>query len=142
MADLGENLRTFLLGSPAVASMTGGRVHQNYVPDTIPEGRYVWFTRRTVVYDDCLDTERDEPLAELYDVEVWGRSLGEVQELAQQVRSRLHRHGVGIRGNQFGDQLVQVINVTDHEDDYVARGGYEDRPMHVASFDVEIVPRY
>lgn len=135
-------MRSFLLGDPFVVALTGGRVHQNYVPDADPGGRYIWFTRRTVSYDDCMDTETDEPIAELFDLECWGRDLGEVQELATAVRRRLHRYGIGSRGNQFGDGTVQVINVQDHEDDYVPRGGYEDRPLHVASFDVEVVPRY
>lgn len=135
MADLAENLRTFLLADATIAATIGTRCHQGMVPQadiaTLP---YVWFARSRRQLDRTLDAAAGDPADEQwFDVECISDDLDESQDLAEAVEDRLNNY----RGT-LGTQSVQGIFLDDQDDNYVPRGTMGETELHVAALAVQI----
>lgn len=122
MANLGTNLRSFLLSQTELAAIVGLRIHQDHVPqskvDTDGYFRpYIWFGRSGVGREECLSPELGAPPdIEFFDLECIAPSMPMADEIADQVTAL-----DGYKG-EFGEQSIQAIFVEDQSDEYVPRG--------------------
>lgn len=141
MADIAENLRSFLLADGTIAGLLGtpARLHQNTVPqeDVYPYG---WFA-----LSDGEDLEEvlnpavgETPFKYAFDFEAVGDDAAYDLTIALKaaVRARLHNY----RG-AFGTQNVQCVFARDQGEDYIARNNSGDEGVHAESLRVEIIPR-
>ena len=134
MTDIATRLRTFCLADAAVTALAGSRMAQGVVPEQIATP-YVWFSRANTEDVDTLDAAAGEqPFVTAFNVEAISDDIGEAQDLAAALKSRLNKY----RG-AFADVTVKGIFVTDHNDDYYPRGLGADEGRHVAALRVEII---
>lgn len=137
MADLGENLRTFLLADATILGLVSTRAAQGVVPQERAQP-YLWFELRGTENDDCLDDAVGHvPWKYLFDVECIANDIDTAQALAARVKAIAHLY----RGS-FGTQNVMGVFVEDHNDEYVPRGAGSDMDgLHVAALSLEIIPQ-
>lgn len=134
MTQLGQDLRTFLLADSDISTAVGAsRISQNHVPETY-DGLYVWFARAATEHERTIDQATgEEPFRQFWDLEVIGETLGDVLDAAE------HIVDLDASGGTFGAGTVQVLWVSDHNDDYLPRGIYSDEGLYVSSFQLEVV---
>lgn len=136
MASLGEDIRTVITGSTAVAAASTrwnagalarvGVVEQNTVREQAPDPR-IWFQREREETDWYLDA--DEGLTEsTWNIEVHSSIDSERFAIADAIKSVLD----GQYGT-FGSRTVQSCFVEDHDDDYVPRGVASEEGVYVAA---------
>lgn len=134
MSQLGIDLRAYLLADEDIASALGSRLHQNKTPESYA-GAYGWLARGGT--DDELELDESEGgggFREYFDLELYGRDLDQVLELAEAVRAHNCARGA------FGNGTVQALFVRDHADDYIPRGIFDDdQGLHLAALQLEIV---
>ena len=136
MADLGENIRSVIVGSTAVLAEFPGAaapyaVLQNVEPENPPLPR-IFYSRSSGEQDLFLDG--DAGLTnETWDIEIISDSVDEAQDIAAAVKTLLH----GKRGT-FGTQTVQGVFITDHNDDYVPKSPAADEGYCVAALSATI----
>lgn len=136
MADIGENLRTAIIGSTALRSaMPGyaviGAVEQDTYRETPPLPR-IWFSRS--IQNEEVDLSGTGGLEQSsWDIEVQSDSIGTAQQLASVVKRYLN----GKRG-VFGTQTVQGVFVSDHDDNYVPRSVSSEDGIYVAAMSADI----
>lgn len=132
MTTLGKDLRTHLLTDASLVALVGQRVHQNRAPAQYL-GPYVWFARRGVDWEDCLDDDAGEdPFRQFIDVECLAMDLDDTEAMADCIRSLHGYHG------SLGAGSLQGLWVLDQDDDYIPRGHGSDDARHVAALQLEI----
>jgi len=134
MSQLGIDLRVYLLADSDISEAVSERCHQNKVPEGY-DGLYIWFARGGTDDEDGLgDAEGEAAFREFFDLEVIGRDLGDVLDVADEIRSHNKARG------SFGNGDVQALFIRDHTDDYIPRGIFDDdEGLHVAAVQLEIV---
>jgi hypothetical protein len=139
MADIATRLRTFLLGSDAITSIVGQRVHQSHVPHLDPDKpvpAYIWFGRTTTRDERQLAGAAGEAeFSTMFSLECFSEDLDEAQRLGAAVKSRLNNYQ-----GAFGDSTVQGIFVEDQNDDYIPRSIPADVGAELTAFSVEVIP--
>lgn len=137
MADVGENLRSFLLSSTAILEIVGQRVHQDAVPETSEEA-FIWYSQRSSESPfACLDDEAGvEPDVVSFDVECVSDDIAEAKRLAAAVRALCPHRGT------FGAGAAQLVTVEDQNDDYVPRSDMSDEGRNVCALSIDVYPRY
>jgi len=131
MADLDQNLRSFLLADAPIAAITTN-VHVNNVPDNKTKP-YVWLQ---------LDDESQQlnlggstgTIQSFFDCEATSTTLSQAKDLATKIKTALH----GYTGS-FGDQNVAYVEVTSRDDTYETRQDFGDfKNLHVSALTIEI----
>lgn len=137
MADVAQNLITFLLTSASISTAVGAtRISQTHVPQEFT-GDLIWFNRSNVQMNDCLDAVPGEDAHEEYfDLECVSATEEGAQALTELVKDKLHSHA-----GTFGTQTVQAVFCEDHADDYEPRSIDLDSGLFVGALNVQIVPR-
>ena len=136
MADIGENLRTVIIGSTALrAAMTNyaaiGAVEQDTYRESPPLPR-IWFSRS--IQNEEIDLSGTGGLEQSsWDIEVQSDVIGTAQTIAAVVKRYLN----GKRGT-FGTQTVQGVFVNDHDDDYIPRSIASEDGIYVAAMSADI----
>ena len=139
MASLGENFRTFTIGSTSIASLftaagatiaDAGRVHQTF--SSTAHSPRIYLRRSNSVQDLALDGSGGLVTSQ-WDVEVYGQDEDNAIDIADAVKARLD----GYRGT-FGAGTVQAIFVTDHDDDYEWKGAGTSTGFYSAALSVQI----
>lgn len=138
---LTESLRDFLADDATIAGIVGAapnsRIHYGHTPQGFNRP-FLWYQRRGTEDDELLDDEAGAmPLRVFFDLECVSLVVSEMDALAAAVRQRLANH----RGS-FGGMTVLGIFVRDQDDDYVPRNVSGDVGLHLAAFDVEIIPKW
>lgn len=133
MSQFASDFRSFLLDQTAIAAAVGTHVHVGSVPQpTAPP--YIWIGRAGVSSERTLDqAQGTAPDEERWDLEVWSDDVGEVQDLAELIRSLDCAKGV------FGDGTIQLLVVEDHADDYVPKGNFGDEGYDLAAFQIQVL---
>jgi hypothetical protein len=122
MATVDENLIAFLAADATVAKLSGGRIHQNYVPPgnngKSPITPYIWFSKADDSGEDAIDDAAGTaPFNNVFDVECWAQTAREAVALKNAVSSRFRLY----RG-AFGAGTVQGVFVTGQGGDYQLKG--------------------
>jgi len=136
MADIGENLRTVIIGSTAIrAVLTNyaqiGAVEQDTYRESPPLPR-IWFSRS--IQNAEVDLSGTAGLEESsWDIEVQDDEIGTAQNIAAVVKKYLN----GKYGS-FGTQTVQGVFVHDHDDQYVPRSISSEDGIYVAAMSADI----
>ncbi len=136
MASLGEDLRTFIVGSTAVVAQFSGvakphAVEQNSYPQNPPDPR-IWYRRAQEETDRYLD---GTPMVSdsVWDVEVIGTGDDTVLDLVDVVRTALDGHS-----GTVGTRTVQGIFCEDHADEYIPRGVGDEEGFTVAALRLRV----
>jgi hypothetical protein len=137
MSSIGENLRTFIVGSTSLSTYFDaidgiGTVEQNTIRQDAPSPR-IWYQRNQQSED--LDVDGTGGLVEsTWDIEVHSESPdGQSLDIADVLKARLHGHK-----GAFGDQSVQGVFVEDHDDDYLPKGVASEDGLYVAALSAKI----
>lgn len=127
-----EDLKTFVLGDTNVKRKTG-RMSQGFVPPGAPLP-YIFLALSDHASEVAMDDAAGlDPFTRTYDVECWGQSIGEAEQLEEYVTNRLNCH----RG-AFGGGTVQGVFVTGQPQDYIPKGVNGGTGFHGANLLVEI----
>lgn len=137
MADLAENLRTFLLTDASISTAVGAsRISQTHVPQEF-SGSFIWLTRSSVSHEE--DSLSDGPgtaaFRQYFDLECVATSIDSADSLGDLVEAKLH-----LATGTVGTQTVQRIWCMAQNDDYIPRTIEADDGLYVRSFSVEVVP--
>lgn len=136
MADLGENIRSFLVGSTGVAAQfdditLAHVVEQNRVAQDVPQPR-IWFRRNAEVKEPDLGGTVTHGES-TWDIECQSKEVDQAQNIATEVKTVLNAH----RGT-FGANSIQGAFVFDHDDQYIVKGLSDDDGTFVAALSVTI----
>lgn len=146
MAEIDEDLKTFLQKDTSLMQKIGTRVHENYVPINPLTGEYtsqvpfLYFVQTDDITDDCLD---DSPgtaaVGTQFALEVVAQSIRDARTIGKLVRTRLH---LANKDTAFGSLSagVQECFCENQRDGYVEKTGATGRGFHVQSFNVEVYP--
>ena len=136
MSDLAQNLRTYTLGSTAIAAVVGDRMSQNHVPEAY-DGPRIWYARANTQYDDCItSTAGANVVQENYDLECASRDIDELQSLVALVKARLNDY----RG-AMGTETEVCCFCNDQSDDYIPLSVSGDDGLFVGAVSVEVYPQ-
>lgn len=134
MADIAENLRTFILTSSTLTAFVADRVHHGHVPAN-KEETYIYFSRSNRAYEHTLDSEAGEaPRAEYFDMECCSRNPNASNNLADAVRGLFPMRGT------FGDATIKGAFVNDQDEDYIPLNNAADEGVTVQALQMEICP--
>lgn len=136
MADLGENIRSFLIGSTGVAAQfdditLAHVVEQNRIPQDPPKPR-IWFQRNAEVKEPDLGGTVSHGES-TWDIECISEDVDGSLDIATEVKNALNAH----RG-AFGANSIQGAFVFDHDDNYEVKGLGGDTGTFVAALSVTI----
>ena len=132
MSNCASDFRAFLLADSGIAAAVGTRIHVGSVPQPTA-APYIWIGRASVAHERTLDQgQGEQPFEERWDLEVWGESLGDVQDLAELIR------GLDCAKGAFGDGTIQLLYVEDHADDYSPKGLFSDEGLDLAAFSITL----
>ncbi len=137
MASIGENLRTFLVSSTAIQDLFDDVTAKNVVEQTAwpenPPSPRIWYGR--VSEEEPRDLDGCGGIVfSLWDIECQSTDLDEVLNIAAAVKTRLDAYA-----GLMGDQTVQGVFVTDHDDDYVWKSVGEDAGIDASALQVRII---
>ncbi len=137
MASIGENLRTFLVGSTAIQDLFDDVEAPNVVAQTAwpedPPMPRIWYGRAG--QEEPRDLDGCGGLVfSLWDIECQSVDLDEVLAIADAVKARLDAHS-----GAMGDQVTQGVFVTDHDDDYVWKSVGADDGINASALQVQII---
>lgn len=136
MASIGEDLRTFIIGSTGIATHFPaigkiGVVEQNKIREDAPDPR-IWFQRDRE--NEQTDLAGEGGLVESqWNIEVHSNDDDKRFEIMDAVKRRLNGYG-GV----FGSRAVQGVFVEDHDDDYFPRGVGTEAGLYVAAISATI----
>ena len=136
MASIGEDIRTFIIGSTSVAShfdaiTAPGVVEQNKIRQEAPSPR-IWYQRDTE--EEQVDLTGAGGLVEsTWDIEVHSTDDDARFDIADALKARMN----GYFGT-FGSRKVQGVFIKDHEDDYIPRGVGSEEGFYVAALSATI----
>jgi len=137
MATIGENLRTFIVGSTAVLDVFSGAaapeaVGQTTEPENPPSPR-IWYGR--AAQEEPRDLDGNGGLVfSTWDIEVQSDDLDDMLNITDAVKGRLDAYA-----GLMGDQTIQGSFVNDHDDDYIWKSVGADSGVHAAALLVQIV---
>jgi len=137
MASIGENLRTFLVGSTAVQDLFDdvtaiNVVAQNAWPENPPTPR-IWYGRAS--QEEPRDLDGNGGLVfSTWDLEIQSADIDESLSITDAVKNRLDGYS-----GAMGDQTIQGSFVEDHGDEYVWKSVGADAGIHAAALQVQIV---
>ena len=137
MADVAENLRSFLVADANTAAKVGTRIYQ----DSVPQAKsfpFIWFQRTGTDNLRCLGETTNTPFSHTFAVEVISDDIAQVNPLADLVRARLETAAAG--SSSFGAGTVSNVFCEDQADDYLPRGADLNSGEHVAALQVEVYP--
>ena len=136
MASIGEDIRTFIIGSTGVAThfaaiAAPAVVEQNTIRQEAPTPR-IWYQR---------DSEREETdlsgegglVESQWNIEVHSTSDDARFDIADALKTRMN----GYYG-PFGSRTVQGVFIEDHDDDYIPRGIGSEEGFYVAALSARI----
>ncbi len=131
MADLDENLITFLKADATVAAITEvisiNRVPENKTPP------YIWIQLDDEFDETDLGGSGGTPIS-VFDIECTSEDLDESKDLQTAVKAALHGHT-----GSFGDQVIAWAEVTGKDDTYETRQQFgDDKNLHVSALTLEI----
>lgn len=146
MAEIDEDLRSFLIADASIARKIGTRIHENQVPvnpltgEFTSQAPFIYFVQTDDITDDCLD---DSPgavaVGTQFALEVVAQSIRDARAIGKLVRARLHlANSTTAFGSLSGG--VQECFCENQRDDYQERSGATGRGFHVESFNVEVYP--
>ncbi len=137
MADIGENLASWIKGIAGVTAITGQRVHQNSVPADYA-GSYIWFARvDSEDLDELAPSEgQADQFFEEFDIECVSLSIDDAIDLAKLLRGK--NKSRPITPGQFGSGSAQGIFVGSHSDDYNPRNVQSDERFNLSSLRIKI----
>ena len=135
MADVAENLRTFLLADSGISTTLGAeRIGQN-------RAQQDWGYPYVVFYRSGTDSERCigdavglAPFRHFFDVECVSSDIDGAADLAEAIKT----YADNFTGT-FGTQSVQLIAIEDHDDEYQPRTPLSDEAVHIAAINVELM---
>jgi hypothetical protein len=131
MASIGEDIRSFIVGSTSIATHFSaiakpGVVEQNTIRQEAPSPR-IWFQRDNE--NEETDLSGTGGLVEsLWNIEVHSTGDDERFNIADAIKRRAN----GYFGT-FGSRKVQGVFVHDHDDDYFPRGVGSEDGLYVAA---------
>ena len=137
MPTIGENIRTFLVGSTAVLDVFSGAaaidaVGQTSHPQKPPLPR-IWYGRAS--QEEPRDLDGCGGLVfSIWDIEVQSDDNDEMIDIAEAVKGRLDGYA-----GLMGGQTIQGAFVNDHDDDYVWKSVGADDGIFAAALLVQIV---
>ena len=126
MADLDENLRTFLLSDSTLAAITTS-IHINRVPES-KSNPYVWIQATDFETELNLDGTTG-PVTTTFNVEATSTNLDNSKDMQTAIRNKLQGHT-----GTFGTQKVAFCKVDSLDDAYISRqdfGDFED--IHISA---------
>ena len=132
---IGEDLRAFILASPAIVAIIGDNCAQNKIPQGPDELPAIFFKRGTSSDEMSLAANQGQraQFRVSFDVEAVSESLDEVTELAE-LLNEFHTHA-----GPFGAGSVQGLFVDDNSDHYRPYSTNGDDGRHVSALDFEII---
>ena len=131
MADIDENLITFLAADAGVSAITTS-IHINRVPESKTEP-YIWI-QQDDEFEETDITGGGGAIEYSFDVECTSTDLTEAKDLQSAVKSALH----GTSG-AFGDQVIAWAEISSKDDTYETRQQFGDlENVHVAALNLEI----
>lgn len=134
MADVSENLRTFLLADATVSGLVGGeRIKQNTALQGWAYPFVVYFRTGTESERTLDESAGTAAFRHYFDIECASDDIDEAADLAEAIRA----YADGYDGT-FGTMTAQGVFVDSHDDDYDPRLIGDDDPIHVAALRFEI----
>jgi hypothetical protein len=134
MATVDQDLKAYLQADASILRVTGGRIHENYVPET-PIKPYIWFVRTGDEGFDALDDPiGDPPDKFIFALECVGRNIKESSALATLVKNRCHK---AVKPT-FGSRTVGLVWCENQADGYEKVNVAEQ--SHTSDLQVEVFP--
>jgi|GEM_PF-6897991 len=138
MASIGEDLRTFIIGSTGIATHFAavgkpGVVEQNTIREDAPEPR-IWFQRDNESEDTDL-SGGGGLIESRWNIEVHSNLDDERFDIADAIKRRMNGY-YGVFGST--DRTVQGVFIEDHDDDYFPRGVGSEDGLYVAAMSATI----
>lgn len=131
MAEVAENLRTYLLATQAVKDLVGERVFYNHVSqDAKPP--FLFVARSGVTHERHLGSSGAVPFSEIFAIEAVAADPLEAQKVAAAVRTL-----DGIRSTTFGD-VTATMFLDEQDADYVKQQDDSDLGRHVEALSAEV----
>ena len=140
MSTLNANLRTFLLSIPELTAIVDTRIYEQHVPvrdecSGMPDLPFLWFGVAGAEHLNTLDDVPGElPFRVDFDVECCSEDVGQAVAIADIVRGHANSYA-----GAFGDQVVQVVLVSDQSDTYVTRNPAADLGIAIAALSINII---
>lgn len=136
MSDLGQNIRSAIVGSTAVKAAFPGVAApgacQQATESQDERDPRIWFARN--VENEELELDGTGGLVEsFWDLEV----ISEDQDSSQQIAAVVKRFLHGKRG-ALGNMTIQGCFCSDHDDQYIPQGVAADSGYHVASVRLQV----
>lgn len=131
MADLDENLVTFLKDDSTVTAITSN-VHVNHAPESksLP---YIWLQMNDRAGEQLLDSSKG-PKTFFFDIECTAINLDKAKDLQAAVTAALD----GASGT-FGTQKIAFADVSSQDDSYQTRQEFgDDENLHVSALNLEL----
>lgn len=137
MATLGQDLRSFIIGSTGVlhvlpTAAKAGVVELDRIPEQPPRPRVWMRCRRRYEELDLSGVGGTEETD--WDLEIISTSNSSRDSIVSAIKERLHGH-IGT----MGTRKVQWIAVEDHDDDYMPRGLAGDEDFYYSALSLTIV---
>jgi hypothetical protein len=136
MASIGEDIRSFLIGSTAIAThfsnaAAAGVIEQNTIRESAPSPR-IWFQRDEENEEADLSGERGL-VESAWNIEVHSTGDDERFNISDAIKRVTH-------GDQItmGSRKVQSVRTRDHDDDYVPRGIGSEEGVYVSALHATI----
>ena len=126
MADIDENLRTFLLADSTLSAITTS-IHINRVPES-KTNPYVWIQTSDSETELNLDGSTG-PTTTTFNIEAPSTSLDNAKDMQAAIKNKLHGHT-----GTLGTQQVAFCRIDNLDDAYISRqdfGDFED--FHISA---------
>lgn len=131
MANIQEDLRTFIRASTAITDIVGTRVHYNYAP-AVSVKPLIWFRVKSDKEPLTLDNVGGMHEA-MVDIECVGADPDEMLDLADVVKSRFHGYTGAV-----GSHSCKAAFMSDKDDEYIPKSSQADEGSHIASFTLDL----
>ena len=135
MADISENLRTFLLSDSAISRKTA-----RVVQDALPQGKagpFIYYSLTGTTQERCLGETTNTPFSYVFAVECIGDTRDDAQALADLVRAKCESAACG---GTFGTQTVSNVFCEEQSDDYAPKAVDPNEGERIAVLQVEVYP--
>lgn len=136
MADVAENLKTFVQGDAAIAARIGLRMSYSAIPQGKPFP-FIWYQRTGTDNLRCLGETTTSPFFHTFALEIVSDDLNEVEALAPLVRAKLETLACG---GAMGDMTVANVFCEDQSADYVPQSADANIGEHIVPLQVEVYP--
>ncbi|MFO0939828.1 MAG: DUF3168 domain-containing protein [Pirellulales bacterium] len=127
--DVPKGIRAMLAADTALAALVKNRIHYQELPQG-SELPHIWFTRTGRQQDNLLDAS-EEMTVETYSFEIVGDS--DCEAIVDRLIVLL-----GQFGGQVGSQDVQLVDISDADDNYVFKSVGEGEPDYLHAIQIEV----